>query len=73
MKKVLIALGLAIALSLIVSTVWFLVFGLSGLPELGGELLSMSESAEYWLGMGIFSLLFFALFTLPFTLLITKN
>jgi hypothetical protein len=73
MYKVLLAILLAVILSLLVVTGFFMIFSFYGLPQLATEFVGVVESTQYWIGLGIFSLLFLLFFTLPLTLMIIKE
>lgn len=46
-----------------------MVFNFQGWAQIGKEFLDVISRAEYWIGLGVFSFMFFILVTLPLSLM----
>lgn len=69
MQRFLLALILAVLIALVLVTGFFMVFNFQGWAQIGKEFLDVISRAEYWIGLGVFSFMFFILVTLPLSLM----
>jgi hypothetical protein len=72
MYRAILSVLTAIILGIVVVTLFFLLFNVQSAVEIIPELTNLFSNGAYWVGVGVFSILFFALFTLPLTLMTIK-
>jgi uncharacterized protein YjeT (DUF2065 family) len=60
-------------LSFLIVSGLFIFFGFQGWTSFGQDIVSLSQNGLYWLGIVIFSILFFIFFTFPIALMVLKN
>ena len=73
MYRFLFAILAAIVVSILIVTGWYVALNFQGVSNLLTNASTMLTSPVYWLGIAIFSFMFFCLFTLPMALMISAD